>query len=246
MPTLLLSPRQTPSSQELWRAALALQDQGWDVERLHKFHQIPDDFNLSQPVPYGEPLFNQVVAERFGLELPKPKDSFLPELPHKFRKRHVELTTLGEARKATEPRFVKPPNDKMFPAKVYNSGEELPDLHDDEPVLSQEVVEWTSEYRLFLIDGLSCTASNYMNHGTYSQDTGYKGDPRELIDIMGWHQSIRHDVDLPHAVVLDIGIIKHRGIAVVEANEVCASGIYSCDPKRVLDCLLHAAYGKTK
>jgi hypothetical protein len=47
-------------------------------------------------------------------------------------------------------------------------------------------------------------------------------------------------VNCPPAFVLDVGIIDGRGWAVVEFNECWASGIYACDPHRVLDTLLRA------
>lgn len=178
MPTLILSPRHTDNSQCLWRAALELGHKGWDVERMPKFHVIPEGFAPTEPVPYGEPMFNQLIAERYNLDLPHPSESFLPDLPYDLRKRAVELMTMGDLRKETKlfPAFVKPPNDKMFPAKVYQSVADLPDTPDTDHVLVQEIVEWMTEYRFFLIEGLSCTGSNYMHRGQYTKDTDYKGD----------------------------------------------------------------------
>jgi hypothetical protein len=44
-------------------------------------------------------------------------------------------------------------------------------------------------------------------------------------------------VDLPVALVLDAGVIRGRGPAVVEANEASGAGIYGCDPRDVLEVL---------
>lgn len=41
-------------------------------------------------------------------------------------------------------------------------------------------------------------------------------------------------VALPPAVALDVGLIRDRGWAVVEANAAWGSGIYGCDPREVL------------
>ncbi|MDA7887578.1 ATP-grasp domain-containing protein [bacterium] len=40
---------------------------------------------------------------------------------------------------------------------------------------------------------------------------------------------------------MDVGLIRGRGWAVVECNECWASGIYACDPTRVLETLVSAA-----
>ena len=48
------------------------------------------------------------------------------------------------------------------------------------------------------------------------------------------------NVECPPAFVLDVGYIKGQGWAVVEANECWASGIYYCDPIKVLGALRQA------
>ncbi len=48
--------------------------------------------------------------------------------------------------------FLKPPNQKTFPAKVYASGAALPEMPKDEPVLASEPVEWVAEFRFFVRD----------------------------------------------------------------------------------------------
>ena len=47
-------------------------------------------------------------------------------------------------------------------------------------------------------------------------------------------------VKLPVAAVLDVGVIQGRGWAVVEQNAAWGSGIYGCDPVRVLEVLRYA------
>ncbi len=42
---------------------------------------------------------------------------------------------------------------------------------------------------------------------------------------------------LPAALVIDAGVIRGVGPAVVEANEASGAGIYGCDPRDVLDVL---------
>ena len=44
-------------------------------------------------------------------------------------------------------------------------------------------------------------------------------------------------IQLPRAVVLDVGYIRNVGWSVVEANAAVMSGIYDCDPIVVLEVL---------
>jgi hypothetical protein len=46
------------------------------------------------------------------------------------------------------------------------------------------------------------------------------------------------------AVVLDAGMIRGHGPAVVEANEASGAGIYGCDPRDVLDVLRGATIAR--
>jgi hypothetical protein len=57
-------------------------------------------------------------------------------VPEEYVKRKITYTTLGQARGITSPHFIKPPSDKVFQAKLYSSGSELPSYVDDaEPAL---------------------------------------------------------------------------------------------------------------
>ncbi|MBE9102591.1 ATP-grasp domain-containing protein [Vacuolonema iberomarrocanum] len=47
-------------------------------------------------------------------------------------------------------------------------------------------------------------------------------------------------VRIPPEVVIDVGIIAGVGWAVIESNPAWASGIYGCDPHKVLDVLQRA------
>jgi hypothetical protein len=116
MPTLILSPRYSDDSITLRRAAI---DLGWDVMRLASW-RCPEDFEPEEPVLHGEPLFNTAVAEQLGLTLIEPPEDFLVRLPREYVGRDVRLLTAAEARTLPGPMFLKPPNQKTFPAKVYS------------------------------------------------------------------------------------------------------------------------------
>jgi hypothetical protein len=134
MPTLILSPRYSDDSITLRRAAIAL---GWDVIRLAS-GRCPEDFEPEEPVLYGEPLFNTAVAEQLGLTVIQPPEGFLARLPRESIGRDVRMLTAAEARTLPGPVFLKPPNQKTFPAKVHPYGTALPEMSEDDPVLASE------------------------------------------------------------------------------------------------------------
>ncbi|MGP0066253.1 MAG: ATP-grasp domain-containing protein [Isosphaeraceae bacterium] len=233
MPTLILSPRYSDDSITLRRSAIAL---GWDVMRLPSW-RCPEDFEPEEPVLHGEPLFNTAVAEHLGLTLIEPPDDFLVGLPREYVGRDVRLLTAAQARALPGPVFLKPPNQKTFPAKVYLSGAALPEMPEDDPVLASEPVGWVAEFRFFVRDRRVRAWSPYWLHGVLArQDDEWVVDPDLMAMTRGMVDCLLDDsrVDPPAALVLDAGVIRDVGPAVVEANTASGAGIYGCDPKDVL------------
>src|SRR5579884_3418921 len=224
MKTLILSPRYTPDSISLRSAAL---EAGWAVERLVSWRP-PQELRERQgvePVPYGEPLFAAVIADTFGLALIEPTFSWLAGLPVEFLKRKVEFTNLAKARKQSGKAFMKPADDKCFPADVYESGAELPAegvLEPSVPVLISEPVSWEVEFRCFALEKKVATCSVYSRQGKTAQanDGSWPVSEAEMSAALEFGGKLLADpgVEFPPAAVVDIGIIAGRGWAVVEAN----------------------------
>jgi len=173
-PTLILPPRYTDDSNKMWKAAI---DLGWEVERINWL--IPPGFAPAKPVIYGEPLFNQFVADQLGVTLSSPWPDFLQCIDEKYTKRRIGYLSAKETRLLEGPIFLKPPNNKTFPAGVYNSGLNLPDfVQDSEIVLWSEPVFWLSEFRFFIYDRKIKTHSIYSYKGIRT----YKDNPYPNID----------------------------------------------------------------
>lgn len=73
-----------------------------------------------------------------------------------------------------------------------------------------------------------------------TEDGIWQASPAEYEQAQTYIETLRADPDvpLPPAVVLDIGKIRDRGWAVVEANTAWGAGIYGCDSTRVLSVLV--------
>jgi hypothetical protein len=239
-PTLLLSSRYTEDSQRLWQAAI---QRGWSVERIHGW-RIPEHLlKVQEPVLYLEALLAPTLAESFGLALVEPPDDWLPRLPAEYRQRTVQLTTLGEARRSLLHAFVKPPNDKSFPARVYDADSLPAEYPDDMPVLVAEVVSWEKEFRCFVVDQTIRTFSIYLRNGELQRQHDFVSTDAEAEELYQFVNRVLHDrrVAVPQATVMDVGVIHDRGWAVVELNAAWGAGIYGCDPGEVLEVLRYAA-----
>ena len=108
-------------------------------------------------------------------------------------------------------------------------------------MLVQEIVEWTIEYRCFVLDRNVAAVSVYWRDGKLakSADGEWRATEAELNEASEFCTRMLRDrsVAIPDAVVLDVGIIKDRGWAAVECNAAFASGLYGCDPAAVLGVL---------
>ena len=241
--TLILSPRFTPDSMALRNAALEL---GWDVERLRTWRP-PNALLGRDAVPYGEPLFAAVVADALQLALIEPQLSWVAGLPFDFRRRDVQFTNLAAARTIDRPAFIKPADDKCFQARVYTMGSELPEsesLSAMSPVLVSDPVYWESEFRCFVLERRVVAISIYSRSGDLVEtgDGNWPASASESQGALDFAELLLQDarVTFPPAGVLDIGIIRDRGWAVVEANACWGAGIYGCNPSSVLQTLARA------
>ncbi|MFI5861449.1 ATP-grasp domain-containing protein [Streptomyces sp. NPDC051546] len=189
----------------------------------------------------GGPAAGARVAAELGIGLLEPPDAWLAGLPGWATGRGIRLTSLGEAREALrEPAFVKPPREKSFPPAVYADGAALPGLPPDTPVLVSGVVDFASEYRLFLLDGEIAAGSRYAVHGRLDP-APLDVDPRaaEVRAFAARLLAAAGDT-LPSAVTVDVGFAD-GAVVVVEANMAWFSHCYAADPERVLDVVLRSA-----
>jgi len=242
MPTLLLSARQTDDAQLLWRACI---DAKWDVVRVHGW-QVPS-LSANDVAVYGEPLFAQHIAQTLRLSLVEPPLDWLPRLPARWRGREVRLTTLADARKITERAFIKPADEKCFDACVYSTGAELPapgPLPEHLPVLVQETLDWTTEFRCFVLERKVAAVSAYWRDGQLAKSENglWMASDQELNEATEFSENVLRDqsVSVPDAAAVDVGVIRNHGWAVIECNAAFSSGIYGCDPVAVLPVLRRA------
>lgn len=247
VPTLVLSQRYSSDSNALFSAAIAA---GWDVERLRGF-RAPEGLAAREPVFYGETILADAIADELDIALLEPSADWLPRLPLRHRLRDVRLTTLGEAVSISERSFVKPTDEKVFPARVYANGAAIdpdPQIALDLPVLVSEPVVFEVEFRCFIVEREIAAFSPYIRGGEIARDAAgeWEADRAEIEAACASMRAVLADaeVELPKAVVVDVGRMEGRGWGVVEANPAWASGLCGCDPTKVLAVLQRATLAR--
>lgn len=246
--TLVLPPRYAEDSIAVARAATLPH---WEPRRLTSW-RVPDDLVDSKAAVYGEPLFAHVVTDPLGIRLMEPTFDWLISVPHSYVQRAVTFTHLAEAREQREPAFIKPADDKCFVARVYEHGGELPAddiLPPTTPVLIAEPVRWVVEYRCFILDRTCLTMSVYRRDGELARDDSgaWQDEPEDRAAAEAFVTTFIAEakVSLPAACVVDVGHLGGGTWAVVEANAAWGSGIYGCDPARVLEVVDRACVAGT-
>jgi hypothetical protein len=121
---------------------------------------------------------------------------------------------------------------------VYTDGTRLPGADAVDPdtlVLVAEIVSFTAEFRLHVLDGTMHASSQYAAHGRLRVGPL----PAEVVPAPA---ALIGDVveTLPSAIVVDVGLLDGR-LVVIEANGAWASGIYMSDVDAALDGILRAA-----
>lgn len=245
MPSLILSSRYTADSQMLRQAAQQL---GWETLRLDA-PQIPDWFeppDSQVALFYTAPHAFEIAAQLTRVLLGCTPD-WTVGLPREYLRRELQQMTMAEALLLRGESFVKHAVSKAFPAAIYNAmalAEAAANVPPTALVHVGEPVNWLVEYRCFVRDREIAAISPYKRHGRTieSHDDLLDAPPTEIAAAREFAHMVLHapGVDSPPAFVLDVGIIDNRGWAVIECNECWASGIYACDPRRLLDVLARA------
>ncbi|PRX99683.1 ATP-grasp domain-containing protein [Allonocardiopsis opalescens] len=243
---LALAPWYTPTAELLAGAA---RRRGMEVVGLPGDGRPPAGLRGRAVHYYGGPGYARRVAAELDLALLEADQDWLTGLPETVTRRRVTAATLAEARRLTRPAFVKPPRDKGFPAAVYPGGGALAEigLPAGTPVQIAEVVAFTREFRLFLLDGEVRAGSQYATHGVLDARP-LAGHP-DRAAVLGFTADLlaAHGGTLPSAVVVDVGPVADpvtgsvRGWGVVEANMAWFSSAYAAEPDGVLDTVLRAA-----
>lgn len=245
--TLVFSPRANETSQVLSAAA---HRRGLLTEHLTGW-RVPEGFMLGGPAHlYAGPLFADAVAADLGIALLEPPEDWLTWLPASAVRRRIRLVPMAEAWGLRSPAFMKPPNDKAFPARIYRDGTRLPgpDAVDGPlPVLVGDPVRFGAEFRLHVLDGTIVTASLYAVDGDL--EIAPLAEHTDGAAVLAFATSLLDDVasTLPSAVVVDVGMAEVAGAGsapvpvVIEANAAWASGHYAGEPGAVLDTVLRAA-----
>ncbi|PJJ62774.1 ATP-grasp domain-containing protein [Chryseobacterium geocarposphaerae] len=233
-----LSPMYTEDSNNLKKASI---NSPYELSRFNAKWSVPEEFRADVIAVYGEDIYAEIVAEQCNLTLTKPDDNWLSKISEEFTKRKISYGQLKDF-VDKENIFIKCSDFKSFKAGIFDKvtnikGFETLDL--ESTVFTSEVVEWELEVRCFVLNNEIKTYSSYWRNDAFDTNPLSETEHKDLFEFFNSFMK-QYAKTLPKAIVLDFGIIKEKGWALIEANPAWCSGLCDCDAKKALEVVVES------
>lgn len=171
------------------------------------------------------------------LDIPTPPTNDYPRSIRSFLHRRVWACTvqqlIDQIYEGHPPVFAKPlDHKKRFTGRVFKSHEDLRYLENMSrlvPILCAEVVEWLTEYRVFIIKGETVGMRHYAGDVTLSIDERVVGEAIQCLEASR---------ETTQAYAIDFGVLASGQTALVEWNDGFALGSYGLDKAIYTDLLI--------
>jgi hypothetical protein len=231
-----LSPMYTEDSNTLKKASL---NSPYELNRFNGKWNVPEEFRDDVVSVYSEDLYAEIVTEQCHLTLTKPDDNWLSKIPEEFTKRKISYGRLKDFVHEKNI-FIKCSDFKSFKAGVFDKVENINGFDSLDPesmVFTSEVVEWELEVRCFVLNNEIKTYSSYWRNNTFNTNLLSETEEKDMFEF--FNDFIKqYSETLPKAIVLDFGIIKGKGWALIEANPSWCSGLYACNAEKALEVIV--------
>lgn len=181
-------------------------------------------------LPVGSVEFVRAVIAATGII--EPTWQCYPSALLPWLHRELSTTTIRDVIARQAPCFVKPHTTKLFDGFVFPGAsakhnaddhiaaqlQTLAQLDDDTPVLVSSVVDFASEWRVYVMKGVVLGRGRYDADGAEDAGAPSQGE----IETM-----VRAFKTAPAAWALDVGVLDDGRTALVEVNDGWAIGLYS-------------------
>jgi len=217
------------------------------VTKRYGSWNVPEADRQNVIAVYGEDLFTTVVADQCKFTLVKPALDWLAHIPEQYTLRTIDYDYFHNIQ-TVQHKFIKAVDFKFFPAGVYESVSQIQGYTTIDPnieVFVSDVVDWTIEVRCFVKKRNLQTWSTYMYNRKINIGAQLSQEEEKAMYSFIHHFLEDTEISIPEAIVIDIGYIHNKGWAIIEANPVWSSGVYTCDPIQVIDTIVASCTAKS-
>ncbi len=178
----------------------------------------------------------QGAMRQLKIEVPAPFD--YPKCLWPFILRQIWTSTLGDIEReiadgTRRPVFVKPAKrQKSFTGRAFASWEDFREIGSasrGQEVWCSQLVEWVSEYRIYVIGAQIVSVDRYAGDSKVPLDLDFVREAVRVFRISG---------DAPAAYGIDFGVLKSGRTALVEVNDGYALGAYQITGTAYTDLLI--------
>jgi hypothetical protein len=200
-------------------------------KRLHR-RQLPVAKD-TLVVGYVETMYT--VFKLLGIQPPSPNDypSVLQPLFHRRIWNSSLQELMNSVTESGTPIFAKPSKQrKLFTGQVFKHSADLNNIDHapmTTPIFCSEVIDWLSEYRVFVIHGSIVGAKHY------DGDSAVKIDEQVAIEAV---RLLEKSDDTTAAYAIDLGVIPNGQTALIEWNDGFSLGSYGLDRSVYTDLLI--------
>lgn len=218
-----------PKTLTLRSAEEGFKNLGHRIFHFSNIDELEYDNTKRDEIVVGGIGYIEKMMKKFGVEIPSID---YPDALQKFYGRKIWKDTLDNALRSTEniPFFIKPIREKRFNGFVYD-GKHLPDLkyaEKDEPCYCSEVIDFVSEYRVFVRYGKIIDVRHYKGEWNFVYS------PAWIESAVIEYMNSKTD---PAFYAMDIGITNHNESFIVEINDGYSIGDYGLDSIEYAKCL---------
>lgn len=203
-----------PNDYDHYNAYYGFSQMGFETVFFQTYDQIKNSEKQDVIVSYAGPV--KVRLKDFGIEIP---DIDYPDSIQKYLGRKIWKSTLNTVNNAPEMwnTFIKPIHNKRFSGRVVRSARDLIGCSfndEDQEVYLSEIVDFVSEYRIFVRYGQILDMRHYYGRWDIYPDASVI------------QNCIRDYKDSPNAYAIDFGVTSQGETLLVEVNVSGSIGSY--------------------
>lgn len=206
-------------------AAVGFERMGYEV---YGFNSLEENWTHKAGITKDTPVRGSIQSVRKALTylgIPEPKNVDIPNELMEFAGRKIWKSTVGAVQRAERTVFVKSLDfQKDLPGHIawngYSSLFTRLELPNDYRLLCQDLVQFTNEFRVYVLHGKVIGTRQYEGAGVLTSK-----EKRLILDMVKAYKN------QPAGFALDVGQLDNGKLVVVETNEGFSCGNYGIPHK---------------